>query len=177
MRRPVDAARLEEFIEAVGRECRSDVRIYFAGGATAVLHGWRQSTVDVDLKIVPDSDPILQSIPKLKEELEINVELAAPDQFIPELPGWQDRSRFIRKAGAVSFHHYDLYSQALAKLERSHARDLDDVAEMARRGLIDRAQLLRHFGAIEPELYRYPALDPPSFRRAVEGFVRAPIAP
>jgi hypothetical protein len=177
MRRAVDAARLEEFMAAVGREARSDVRIYFTGGATAVLHGWRASTIDVDLKIVPDTDRILQSIPRLKESLQINVELASPDQFIPELPGWPGRSPLIRREGAASFHHYDFYAQALAKLERGHAQDLDDVAEMARRGLIDRASLERQFAAIEPDLFRYPAVDPASFRRAVEDFARATEAP
>lgn len=151
----------------------SDVRVYLTGGACAVLQGWRPSTLDVDLKLVPDSDSLLGAIPRLKESLEINVELAAPDQFIPELPGWQERSPLIRREGNVAFHHYDFYAQALAKLERSHAQDLDDVMAMARRGLIDRASLAGRFAAIEPDLYRYPALDPASFRRAVEDFVRA----
>ena len=35
-------------------------------------------------------------------------------------------------------------------------------------GLVDRAELLRHFEQIEPLLYRFPAIDPASFRRAVE---------
>jgi hypothetical protein len=34
----------------------------------------------VDLKIVPESDAMLRAIPPLKESLELNVELAAPDQ-------------------------------------------------------------------------------------------------
>ena len=63
------------------------MRVYLTGGACAVLQGWRDSTLDVDLKLVPDSDALLQAIPRLKESLEINVELAAPDQFIPEVPG------------------------------------------------------------------------------------------
>jgi hypothetical protein len=28
------------------------------------------------------------------------------------------------------------------------------------------------FAAIEPQLYRYPAIDPPAFRRAVEAALR-----
>jgi hypothetical protein len=38
-----------------------DTRIYFTGGATAVLYGWRASTIDVDLKIVPDRDLAITS--------------------------------------------------------------------------------------------------------------------
>jgi hypothetical protein len=39
---------------------------------------------------------------------------------------------------------------------------------MVRRGLIEPARALEYLGEIEPNLYRYPALDPASFRRAVE---------
>ena len=172
MRRPVDADRLERFLTELGRAGRSEVRVYLTGGACAVLQGWRPSTLDIDLKLVPDSDALLQAIPRLKESLEINVELAAPDQFIPEVPGWQERSPLIRREGTVSYHHYDFVSQALAKLERGHTQDLADVAEMARRELIDPADLALRFDEIAPDLPRYPAIDPASFRRAVEQFVQ-----
>lgn len=39
---------------------------------------------------------------------------------------------------------------------------------MATQGLIEPARLPGYFEQIVPELYRYPALDPSSFRRAVE---------
>ncbi|MFL6194373.1 MAG: hypothetical protein ACJ75H_09400 [Thermoanaerobaculia bacterium] len=39
---------------------------------------------------------------------------------------------------------------------------------MLDRGLIDRRELGRRFEEIEPRLYRYPAIDPVSFRKAVE---------
>ncbi|MGE5277681.1 MAG: hypothetical protein ACM3SU_11850 [Acidobacteriota bacterium] len=171
MRRPVDATRLDQFLEELGRECRTDVRVYLTGGATAVLQGWRPSTIGVDLKIVPDSDPVLRAIPRLKETLEINVELASPDDFIPELPGWQERSPLIRREGRAAFHHYDFYAQALAKIERGHDQDLRDADALVRSGLVEAPALLHFFGQIEPKLYRYPAIDPASFRRAVEAFV------
>ncbi len=41
---------------------------------------------------------------------------------------------------------------------------------MLRAGLIESDELLRLFAAIEPELYRFPAIDPSSFRSAVEEF-------
>jgi hypothetical protein len=172
MRPLADARRVERFLEALGRLARSPARVYLTGGATAVLESWRATTVDVDLKLVPDADEILRAIPGLKEELGINVELAAPDQFIPELPGWQERSRFIRREGHLSFFHYDHYSQALAKLERGHEKDLRDVGSMLRAGRIEPGELLRLFAEIEPQLYRYPAIDAATFRRAVEDFVR-----
>jgi hypothetical protein len=45
---------------------------------------------------------------------------------------------------------------------------LADVREMLKRGLIEPSRTLAYFARIEPGLYRYPAVDPPSFRHAVE---------
>jgi hypothetical protein len=146
--------------------------VYFTGGATAVLHGWRASTLDVDVKIVPDRDELLRAIPALKERLRLNVELASPADFIPVRPGWEDRSPFIAREGRTSFHHFDLCAQALSKIERGHAQDLDDVRRMLEMGLVDRAEVARYFDGIEPQLYRYPALDPESFRARVEAAIR-----
>ena len=76
------------------------------------------------------------------------------------------------REGSIDFHHYDFYAQALSKIERAHARDVADVGEMAARSLIEPARLLRFFEQIAPGLYRYPAIDPASFRRSVEQTVR-----
>jgi hypothetical protein len=172
MRRLADAARIRAFMDAVGRAAKREIRLYFTGGATAVLSGWRPSTIDVDILMIPEDDQVFRSLPELKESLELNIELASPADFIPEVPGWQDRSPAIERKGRVSFHHYDLYAQALAKIERGHAQDEADVQEMIRRSAIDRSRLMRHFEQIEPLLYRYPAIDPASFRRAVERVCR-----
>lgn len=166
MRALVDAERLRRFLNALGAEADGDARVYLTGGATAVLMGWRDSTIDVDLKLVPELDSLFRAIPRLKESLNLNVELASPGDFIPELPGWQDRSPFICREGRVSFHHYDLSAQALAKIERAHDQDAVDVREMLARGLIEPARTWELYLAIEPQLYRYPALDPVAFRAA-----------
>jgi Nucleotidyltransferase of unknown function (DUF6036) len=158
---------MEEFGQVTG----APTRVYLVGGATAVLLGWREATIDIDLKIVPENDEILRSLPRLKERLQLNLELASPDDFIPELPGWQERSRFIEQIGSVSFLHYDFYAQVLAKIERGHAADQRDVSEMIKGGLVEPRRLLEFLSVIEPQLYRYPAVDGPSFRRAVERVV------
>ena len=130
------------------------------------------STIDVDIKMEPETDRLFRALPRIKDELQINVELAAPDQFIPEIPGWQERSTFISREGRLSFYHYDFYAQALSKIQRGHAQDLSDVREMMDRGLIDRGELRRRFEQIEPQLYRYPAIDPKTFRKALEESLR-----
>lgn len=171
MRGLVDRVRILQFMAALGRASQSAARVYFTGGSSAVLLEWRLSTIDIDLEIHPEIDDILRSIPRLKEELQVNVEIASPGHFIPELPAWQERSRFIAREGRVDFFHYDFYAQALAKLERAHARDLADVRAMRDRDLIARPRLLELFAAIEQHLFRFPSIDPPSFRRRVEAFV------
>jgi len=157
-------------MKALGATVKGKARVYLVGGATAVLFGWRESTIDVDLKAIPDTD-ILKSLPSLKERLQINVELASPDDFIPELRGWQERSPFIQKEGGLEFFHYDLYAQALAKIERGHATDIQDVRQMIERDLVKPVRLLEFFHTIEDLLYKYPALDRQSFQRSVESVV------
>lgn len=151
----------------LGGEAERELRLYFTGGATAVLIGWRSSTLDVDIKVDPESDRVSRAIPRVKEKLEINIELAAPDQFIPEVPGWEERSAFIAREGRLSFYHYDFYAQALSKIQRGHAQDRGDVRQMLERGLIDPQELRRRFEQIEPRLYKFPAIDPAAFRRAL----------
>jgi hypothetical protein len=106
-------------------------------------------------------------IPELKEELELNIELACPAHFIPELPGWEGRSEFITQEGFLRFYHYDFYAQALAKIERAHQQETTDVKGLLNRGLIVPARLREFFEQIVPNLYRFPAVDPKSFRNAL----------
>lgn len=90
--------------------------------------GWRASTIDVDISILPEQDQLQRALPELKETLHLNIELACPADFIPELLGRETRSLFTEREGKISFCHYDLYAQtALAKIERRHAQDVTGV--------------------------------------------------
>lgn len=62
MRELADSARIEQFMRELGRAVRVDGRVYLTGGATAVLHGWRDTTIDVDIKLIPDHDEILREL-------------------------------------------------------------------------------------------------------------------
>jgi hypothetical protein len=159
MRPLTERDRLLRFMHALGDATRAEVRVYFTGGATAVLLGWRSSTIDVDLVFEPERDDVYRAIASLKDTLPINVELASPAHFLPALPGWAERSIFIAREGHASFFHYDLYSQALAKIERAHAQDDTDVRAMLDRGLVERRRLGELYSQIEPQLYRFPAVN------------------
>ena len=108
MRDNSDIGKIKILMDELGNSLTQPVIIYFTGGATAVLLGYREMTVDVDIKLVPDNLEVYHKIRDLKEKLNINIELASPDNFNPELPNWRERSIFIEKIGKVEFKHYDL---------------------------------------------------------------------
>ena len=173
MRSETDKTKVETFMRALGQRVKGPGRIYLTGGATALLYGWRETTIDIDLKADPEPAGLFEALALLKEELDLNVELAAPDDFIPALPGWRDRSIFISRNGVVDFYHYDPYGQALSKIQRGHERDLIDARFLVERKLVRVERLPEMFAASEGELIRYPALDAASFRRAVMEFCHA----
>lgn len=168
MRPRADAQHILLFARELGQLAGMPATMYLTGGATAVLEGWRATTVHIDVRFEPDADELLRLLPGLKERRQVNIELASPPDFIPELPGWRERSTFIAREGPLDVRHFDPYSQALSKLERAFDQDLRDVDDMLLRGLVEPAQLLELYESIEPDLFRYPAIDPPSFRGRVE---------
>jgi hypothetical protein len=128
VRLPVDSTRIRAFARQLGREARTETRLYLTGGATAVLRGWRTTTLD-------------------------RHSLRARDRL-------------------VNVHNFDFYAQALSKIERGFAQDLADVAAMLRDGVVDRQRLRDLFAQVEPSLFRYPAIDPDSFRAKVDRALR-----
>jgi hypothetical protein len=171
MRRKVTKATLRQFMEELAAAARSPGKVYFTGGATALLLGFREQTIDVDLKLDPEPAGAFEAIAILKNRLDLNVELAAPDDFIPAASDWRERSRHIAAIGAVEFFHYDFSLQALAKLERGHTQDLEDVASFVRGGYVTPEELQSRFAQIEPGLLRYPAVDPQQFKKKVADFL------
>ena len=171
MRSESTADKVRRLMVELGRKTAGPGRIYLTGGTSAVLVGWRDATVDVDLKADPEPRHLFEALATLKNTLDINIELAAPSDFIPELAGWRERSVFIGRFGEVEFFHYDFYAQALAKIQRGHARDLSDVRQMLVRGLIAPAELRRLFEEALPRMLRYPALEPESLRQRLDAFL------
>ena len=75
------------------------------------------STVEVDLRLEPDSDALVRRLSELKEELDLNIELASPPDFVPELPGWRERSPAVFREGRVTVRHFDLYGGPAPSLD------------------------------------------------------------
>ena len=76
-----DAPKVERLMEALGRRASGPGAVYFTGGASAVLLGWRTATVDADLLLDPEPAGVFEAIAHIKDELSINIELASPADF------------------------------------------------------------------------------------------------
>ena len=172
MRQLLDKHLLENVMQAIGQQTTGPGTVYLVGGSSAVWFGWRQSTVDLDIALAPEPAGLFGAMEQLKRDLNLSIELASPGQFVPSLPGWQGRSEYVLRAGQVDFYHYDFYSQAFAKLNRSHKRDLNDVEAMFKAGKIVPQQLLTWVDAVLPETQHYPSIDPIALRARVADWVK-----
>lgn len=154
-------------MRAFSRAVRGRGTVYLTGGASALLVGWRASTNDIDLSFDPEPAGTFEAIARLKNELDLNVELAAPDHFVPRLQGWEDRSPLVEVIDGIEWRHYDFRTQALSKLARAAARDLGDVRAMLEHGLVDEDALRRALVEARPGLARFPRLEPEALEAAL----------
>ena len=173
MRQEITKKRLKLLMQELARCAprRGAFRVYFVGGGTAVLLGWRRSSIDVDLH--SDQEAVFRSIQEIKERLNINIEFARPEDFVPPLAGAEDRHVFIEKIGAITYYHYDPYAQLLSKVVRGFQRDLDDAREFIASGMVDPAKFRALVAGIPDTAYsRYPSLSRDGVQSATEGFLR-----
>lgn len=158
----------------LARRVRGSGSVYLTGGATAIRYGFREITKAIDLSFGPEPRSAGDALRELKDRLDINVELASPADFIPTLPGWEGRSRFIDRFGDVEFFHYDPYAQVLAKIERGHAQDLTDAHAFIDRGLVEPVKLRSLFLEVRERLRSgtaYLAVDPDAFEEKLRRFL------
>ena len=134
-----------------------------------MIHGFRESTVDVDVTFHPERDEVFHLIRSLKEGLNINIEIASPAHFIPELEGTSERHVFIEQQGVVGFYHYDPYMQLLSKIERGWPVDVLDANALATH--VDLNKLLELFNRAKERFERYPAVDVAALEVKLRNFI------
>ena len=172
MRRDATRENITAFMKELAKRAPrpGSYKVYLVGGGTAVYMGWRRSSVDVD--VYSDEDAVFRDIQEIKEELEINIEFARPEHFVPPLEGSAGRHVFIDMIGAVTFFHYDPYAQFLSKVVRGFKRDLDDARQFVGSGMVDPAKLRSLIADIPDSAFaKYPTLSRVAIGSAVEGFL------
>jgi hypothetical protein len=155
---------------ALSAKPKRSYRVYLVGGGTAVLEGWRESSIDADL--YSKQDDIFKDVQGIKERLQLNIEFARPEEFVPPLEGCESRHVFIEAIGGVSFYHYDPYSQLLAKVVRGFGRDLVDAQAFVASGMVEPERFKTLVDAIPEGVYaKYPRLSLKAVRSAVADFL------
>lgn len=145
-------------------------RVFLVGGATAVYAGWRSSSIDADL--FSEDESVFRDIQGIKQRLNMNIEFARPEHFVPPLADSDDRHVFIETVSRVSYYHYDPYAQVLSKIVRGFERDLDDARHFVRFGMVDIHTLRTLVKRIPAAAYaRYPNLSRPAVLRAMDEFL------
>lgn len=172
MREEFTRERLQSLMKELARTAprRGSYCVYLVGGGTAVGLGWRRSSIDVDL--YSDQDQVFRDIQGVKERLNMNIEFARPENFVPPLKGTTDRHVFIETVSPVSFYHYDPYAQLLSKVVRGFQRDRDDARQFIRSGMVDPEKFGSLVSAIPDSAYAgYPSLSRSGVEKAVESFL------
>ncbi len=172
MRQPVSPERIQEFLEALGKQIKFSCRIYLVGGTSLVFFGLREQTIDIDLKLDVSSQhhqALITAIRDLKEKLCLNIEEANPGDFIPLPSGWEERSPYIGRFGSADVYHFDLYSTALSKIDRGSEVDFEDVKVLLKNEKIEWKKLEQFYNEILPH-YGLKSLkqDPARIRRNFE---------
>lgn len=172
MREAITKQRLQELMKALAQSAprSGDFRVYLVGGATAVFVGWRKSTIDVDL--YSDQEALFRTIQEIKERLNINIEFARPEHFVPPLQESDDRHVHIVTTGPVTFCHYDPYAQLLAKVVRGFERDLQDSREFITHKMVEIEPFRSLVTGLSDAVYaKYPSLSRRGVETAVEAFL------
>ena len=172
MRNDLTKERLRALMREIARTAPrgGPYHVYLVGGGTAVYSGWRSSSIDADL--FSDEDSVFRDIQAIKERLNVNVEFARPEHFVPPLRGSAGRHVFIETVGRVSYYHYDPYAQVLSKIVRGFERDLDDARQFVQSGMVDAAKLHVLVDGIPDSAYvTYPNLSRTAVAQALEDFL------
>lgn len=163
----ITSRELTEFLNQLARCYRQSGRLYLVGGSSLLLVASKSSTLDVDIKIETSPEnygDFVGCLRQVSRQLQIPVEEASPDQFIPLPPGYAERHRFIGRYGSLDVFHFDFYSMALSKIHRGNEKDFADVTAMITQNLIDLARLRVYFEAILPRVATFSLRsDPESF--------------
>ncbi len=175
MRNELTRERLRGLMKEIARGAPTrggPYRVYLVGGGTAVWAGWREASIDVDL--FSDHEELFSDVQGMKERLNLNIEFARPEHFVPPLSGAQERHLLVETVDPVHFYHYDPYSQLFSKVVRGFTRDLEDARHFLSSGMVEANRFANLVAEVPDSAFaRYPSLSPGGVRQAVKMFLKA----
>jgi hypothetical protein len=172
----INSQRIERFLQRLSECYRRPGQLYLVGGSSLILIGGKLSTLDIDLQFQvdpADHGEFVRCLRQVSRELNLAVEQASPEQFIPLPSGYQDRCQFIGRYDKLDVYHFDFYSLALSKLYRGNQKDFVDVQGMIQRQIISMAELTAYYEELLPllEIFSIHA-QPEAFARKFDRFIR-----
>ena len=168
----VDSTSLTTFLQRLGQCYRHTGRVYLVGGPSLIMVATKISTFDIDLQFeVEKHGDFIRCLRELGRNLNLAIEQASLEQFLPLPAGYQERHQFIGRFGSLDVFHFDFYSVALSKLHRGNEKDFSDVTQMLHNNLITLPQLEDYFAEILPQLESYNLqANPDAFYRKFTHF-------
>ncbi len=137
----LDTDNLSRLFAAVGARLSQPADLYVLGGGALVLLGSPRRTRDLDIvgSDIPaqqPSRPLQTVLEQAAREMKIGVDPIPFDEFIPLPSEAETRHRLVGHYGNLTVYVFDPYSIALSKIERGLKTDIEDVAFMLRRKII-----------------------------------------
>lgn len=137
-------ADVDKFLSALDKRYTTAATLYLVGGGALLLLDSPRRTLDVDY--VGHDMPIrwneLQHVIEvLSHELGIKVEAVPLDDMIPLPMNFAQRHIAVGNYEHLQVYIFDPYAIALSKLDRGSESDLQDIAFLVQRDLINLAQL------------------------------------
>ena len=154
-----DRAHIERLLEAPGRRVRNPHTVHLVDGTSAVLVGWRDSTRDIDVRPEPDSDQLLEALSELKDQLDVNIELASPLDYLPDLPGWPDRSPYQGRYGQIDVRTSTSACRRWRSSSGASIRTWSTSEPRSTRGLASADELESGWRQMQDRLFRFPSVN------------------
>jgi hypothetical protein len=162
----VAAEEIRVFLQRLSERYPQPAALFLLGGGALCLLGNPRRTINVDYAIttpLENAGDFVQAIQALAEEMRIEMEIVAIEEFIPLPPGAEKRHIHIDQFGNLAVYIYDPYTIALSKLARGFEADLQDVLFLLQQGFVTLDSLSRVVEYALPHAWNFD-VDPDELR-------------
>ena len=152
----MDNTEIQSILKTIGARVPPASRLILIGGSALSLLGSPRPTVDIDF--IGDDlhpEPLHQTILRIAEELDVDVEPVPLDKFVPLPQGNEGRAIRIGSFGNLEIFIADPYSIALSKLDRGADTDYDDLVFLVQNNHVDMDEFERMVQEALPHAHQF----------------------